>query len=183
MYHDLKKLYWWPNIKANIALYVSKCLTYSKVKVEHHKPSGLLTQHELPVWKWERITMDFITKLPRTASGCDAIWVIVDQLTKSAHFPVINKNDSIDKLARLYVKDIVSRHGVPISIISDRDSRFTSVFWQSLQTAMGTQLDMSTVTTHIFRSLFILGILLFNFTIHFPKFDFCFMASSDKSFP
>ena len=144
MYHDLKKLYWWPNMKADIALYVNKCLTCSRVKEEHHKPSGLLTQPELPVWKWERITMDFITKLPRTVSGCDAIWVIVDRLTKTAHFLAISENDSIDKLARLYVKEIVSRHGVPISIISDRDVCFTSAFWQSLQTDMGTQLDMST---------------------------------------
>ena len=88
--------------------------------------------------------MDFITKLPRTASGCDAIWVIVDRLTKSAHFLAISEDDSVDKLARLYVKEIVSRHGVPISIISDRDSRFTSALWRSLQTALGTRLDMST---------------------------------------
>lgn len=131
-------------MKADIALYVSKCLTCSRVKAEHQKPSGLLTQPELPVWKWERITMDFITKLPRTASGCDTIWVIVDRLTQSSHFHAISENESIDKLGRLYVKEIVSRHGVPISIISDRDSRFTSNFWQSLQTALGTQLAMST---------------------------------------
>ena len=144
MYQDLKKFYWWPNMKAEIASYVSKCLTCAKVKAEHQRPSGLLTQPELPVWKWERITMDFITKLPRTASGCDAIWVIVDRLTKSAHFLAISEDDSVDKLARLYVKEIISRHGVPISIISDRDSRFTSALWRSLQTALGTRLDMST---------------------------------------
>lgn len=145
MYQDLRKLYWWPNMKADIALYVSKCLTCSKLKAEHQRPSGLLTQPELLVWKWERITMDFITKLPRTASGgCEAIWVIVDRLTKSAHFLAISEDDSIDKLARLYVKEIISRHGVPISIISDRDSRFTSALWQSLQIALGTRLDMST---------------------------------------
>ena len=131
-------------MKADIASYVSKCLTCAKVKAEHQRPSGLLTQPELPVWKWERITMDFITKLPRTASGCDAIWVIVDRLTKSAHFLAISEDDSVDKLARLYVKEIISRHGVPISIISDRDSRFTSALWRSLQTALGTRLDMST---------------------------------------
>ncbi|GKB85704.1 putative reverse transcriptase domain-containing protein [Tanacetum coccineum] len=80
-----EKLYWWPNMKADIATYVSKCLTCAKVKAEHQKPSGLLQQPEIPVWKWERITMDFITKLPRTPSGYDSIWVIVDRLTKSAH--------------------------------------------------------------------------------------------------
>ncbi|GKC37486.1 putative reverse transcriptase domain-containing protein, partial [Tanacetum coccineum] len=96
--------YWWPNVKADIATYVSKCLTCAKVKAEHQKPSGLLQQPEIPVWKWERITMDFVSGLPRTPSG----------------------------------------HGVPISIISDRDSHFTSRFWRSLQKELGTNLDMST---------------------------------------
>ncbi|GKD45419.1 putative reverse transcriptase domain-containing protein, partial [Tanacetum coccineum] len=86
MYQDLKQLYWWPNMKADIATYVSKCLTCSKVKEEHQKPSGLLVQPEIPEWKWEKITMDFVTKLPKTANGYDTIWVIVDRLTKSAHF-------------------------------------------------------------------------------------------------
>ncbi|GKD49766.1 putative reverse transcriptase domain-containing protein [Tanacetum coccineum] len=144
MYHDLKKLYWWPNMKAIIAEYVSKCLTCSRVKAECQKPSGLLVQPEIPMWKWERITMDFVTKLPKTSTGHDAIWVIVDRLTKSAHFIPIRATDSMETLTRLYIKEIVSRHGVPISIISDRDSHFTSRFWQSLQNALGTQLDMST---------------------------------------
>ncbi|GKF79241.1 putative reverse transcriptase domain-containing protein, partial [Tanacetum coccineum] len=75
MYHDMKMLYWWPNMKADIATYVSKCLTYAKVKVEHLKPSGLLVQPDLPEWKWEKITMDFITKLPKTTTRFDTIWV------------------------------------------------------------------------------------------------------------
>nr|GFA04004.1 hypothetical protein [Tanacetum cinerariifolium] len=93
MYHDLKKLYWWPNMKADIATY-------------------------------ERITMNFITKLPRTPSGYDSIWVIVDRLTKSDHFIPINKKFKMERLSRLYLKEIVCRHGVPVSIISDRDPRF-----------------------------------------------------------
>ncbi|GJY10281.1 putative reverse transcriptase domain-containing protein [Tanacetum coccineum] len=144
MYQDLKKLYWWPNMKAIIAEYVGKCLTCSRVKAECQKPSGLLVQPEIPMWKWERITMDFVTKLPRTSNGHDTIWVIVDRLTKSAHFIPTRETDSMETLTRLYIKEIVSRHGVPISIISDRDSHFTSRFWQSLQNALGTQLDMST---------------------------------------
>ncbi|GJU99093.1 reverse transcriptase domain-containing protein [Tanacetum coccineum] len=88
--------------------------------------------------------MDFVTKLPKTASGQDTIWVIVDRLTKSAHFLPIKENDSMEKLTRQYLKEVVSIHGVPVSIISDRDGRFTSQFWQSLQEALGTQLDMST---------------------------------------
>ena len=144
MYLDLKKLYWWQNMKAEIATYVSKCLTCAKVKVEYQKPSGLLQQPEIPEWKWERITMDFITKLPKTTSGLDTIWVIVDRLTKSAHFLPIKETDKLEKLTRTYLREIVRLHGVPISIISDRDSRFTSRFWQSLQKALGTRLDMST---------------------------------------
>ncbi|GKE17004.1 putative reverse transcriptase domain-containing protein [Tanacetum coccineum] len=144
MYHDLRKLYWWPNMKADIATYVSKCLTCAKVKAEHQRPSGLLQQPEVPVWKWERITMDFITKLPRTSSGYDSIWVIVDRLTKSAHFIPMNEKYKMEKLTRLYLKEIVCRHGVPVSIISDRDPRFASRFWRSLQKSLGTNLDMST---------------------------------------
>nr|GFB37041.1 putative reverse transcriptase domain-containing protein [Tanacetum cinerariifolium] len=121
MYQDLKKLYWWPNMKADIATFVSKCLTHAKVKVEHQKPSGLLQQPEIPEWKWEKITMDFVSRLPRTPSGYDSIWVIVDRLTKSANFLPMKKMDSIEKLAQQYLKEIVYRHGVLVSIISDRD--------------------------------------------------------------
>ncbi|GJV55868.1 putative reverse transcriptase domain-containing protein [Tanacetum coccineum] len=137
-------LYWWPNMKANIAIYVSKCLTCSKVKAEHQKPSGLLVQPEIPEWKWEKITMDFVTKLPKMANGYDTIWVIVDRLTKSAHFLPMRENDPMEKLMKLYMKEVVTRHGVPVSIIFDRDGRFTSLFWQALHKALGTRLDMST---------------------------------------
>ncbi|GKC70826.1 putative reverse transcriptase domain-containing protein [Tanacetum coccineum] len=144
MYQDLKLLYWWPNMKADIATYVSKCLTCAKVKAEHRKPSGLLQQPEIRVWKLEGITMDFVSGLHRTPSGYDTIRVIVDRLTKSAHFLPIKKIDTIEKLTQLYLKEIVCRHGVLILIISDRDSHFTSRFWKSLQKALGTNLDMST---------------------------------------
>ncbi|GKC12423.1 putative reverse transcriptase domain-containing protein [Tanacetum coccineum] len=125
MYQDLKQLYWWPNMKADIATYVSKCLTCAKVKAEHQRLSGLLQQPEIPLWKWERITMNFVSGLLRTPSGYDSIWVIVDRLTKSTHFLPIKKMDNMEKLTRLYLKEVVRRHGVPISIISDRDSHFT----------------------------------------------------------
>ncbi|GJV93314.1 putative reverse transcriptase domain-containing protein [Tanacetum coccineum] len=115
MYQDLKKLFWWPNIKAKIATY-----------------------------KWENITMDFVTKLPKTPSGQDTIWVIVDRLTKFAYFLPMKETDSIDKLTRQYLKEVVSRHGVPVLIISDRDSKFTSHFWKSLNESLSTQLDIST---------------------------------------
>ncbi|GKC83687.1 putative reverse transcriptase domain-containing protein [Tanacetum coccineum] len=104
MYQDMKKLYWWPNMKADIATYVSKCLTCLKVKSEHQKPCGLLVQPEIPQWKWDNITMYFITKLLRTSSGYDTIWIIVDRLTKSTHFSPMRENDPMDKLTRLYMK-------------------------------------------------------------------------------
>ncbi|GJU28230.1 putative reverse transcriptase domain-containing protein [Tanacetum coccineum] len=106
MYQDLKPLYWWPNMKADMATYVSKCLTCAKVKVEHQKPSGLLQQPEIPVWKWERITIDFVSGFPRTPSGYDTIWVTVERLTKLAHFLPIKKTNSMEKLTRLYLKEI-----------------------------------------------------------------------------
>ncbi|GKA00661.1 putative reverse transcriptase domain-containing protein [Tanacetum coccineum] len=144
MYQDMKKLYWWPNMKANIATYVSKCLTCAKVKAEHQRPSGLLVQPDIPQWKWDNITMDFVTKLPKSSQGYDTIWVIVDRLTKSAIFVPMRETDPMDKLARMYLKEVVTRHGIPLSIICDRDPRFASNFWRSLQNALGTSLDMST---------------------------------------
>ncbi|GJS63781.1 putative reverse transcriptase domain-containing protein [Tanacetum coccineum] len=114
MYQDVKKLYWWPNMKADIATY------------------------------WDNITMDFVTKLPKSSQGYDTIWVIVDRLTKSAIFIPMKETDPLEKLARMYLKEVVTRHGIPVSIICDRDPRFASNFWRSLQKALGTSLDMST---------------------------------------
>nr|GEY18252.1 reverse transcriptase domain-containing protein [Tanacetum cinerariifolium] len=109
---------------ADIATYVSKCLTYAKVKAEHQRPSGLLVEPKIPKWKWDNITMDFVTKLPKSSQGYDTIWVIVDRL-------------------RMYLNEVVTRHGIPLSIICDHDPRFASNFWRSLQNALGTNLDMS----------------------------------------
>nr|GEW70301.1 putative reverse transcriptase domain-containing protein [Tanacetum cinerariifolium] len=118
MYHDLRDVYWWPGMKKDIAIYVSKCLTCSKVKAKHQRPSGLLQKPEILEWKWKGIAMDFITKLPRTSSGHDSIWVIMDKLTKFAHFLAIREDYLMEKLARLYINKVVARNGVPISIIS-----------------------------------------------------------------
>nr|GFB74143.1 putative reverse transcriptase domain-containing protein [Tanacetum cinerariifolium] len=120
MYQDMEKLYWWPNIKADIATYVSKCLTCAKVKAERQKPPGLLVQPKIPEWKWDNITMDFVTKLPKSSQGYDIIWVIVDRLIKSAIFTPIRETEPMDKLARIYLKE------------------------RSLQNALGTRLDVST---------------------------------------
>ncbi|GJU59566.1 putative reverse transcriptase domain-containing protein, partial [Tanacetum coccineum] len=144
MYYDLRDRYWWPGMKKDIAEYVGKCLTCLKVKAEHQRPSGFLQQPEILVWKWKGIAMDFVTKLPRTSSEHDTIRVIVDRLTKSAHFLPMREDYKMERLARLYLNDMVARHGVSILIISDRDSRFTSRFWKSIKEALGTHLDMST---------------------------------------
>ncbi|GKB57161.1 reverse transcriptase domain-containing protein [Tanacetum coccineum] len=122
MYHDLRDMYWWSGMKRDIATY----------------------QLEISEWKWDKITMDFITKLPRSKNGHDTIWVIVDRLTKSAHFLDIREDYSTERLAKIYIDEIVVRHGVPVSIISYRDGRFTSRSWQTVQKALGTRLDMST---------------------------------------
>ncbi|GJV54083.1 putative reverse transcriptase domain-containing protein [Tanacetum coccineum] len=133
MYQDMKKLYWWPNMKANIATYVSKCMTCVKVKAEHQRPSGLLVQPDIPQWKWDNITMDFVTKLPKSSQGYDTIWVIIDRLTKSAIFVPMRETDPMDKLARMYLKEVVTRHGIPLLIICDRDPRQSERTIQTLK--------------------------------------------------
>ncbi|GJU71820.1 putative reverse transcriptase domain-containing protein [Tanacetum coccineum] len=128
MYYDLRDLYWWSGMKKDIVVYVNKCLTCTKIKDEHQNPSGLLQQPEIPEWKWEKITMDLVMKLPKSSSGHDTIWVIVDRLTKSAHFLPIHEDYKMEKQARIYSKTkktIVcgAETPVPMSIMSDRDGR------------------------------------------------------------
>ncbi|GJX84719.1 putative reverse transcriptase domain-containing protein [Tanacetum coccineum] len=120
-------------MKANIATYVSKCLTNAKVKVEHQRPSGLLVKPDIPQWKWDNITMDFVMKLCKSSQGYDTIWVIVDRLTKSAIFVPMRETDTMDKLARMYLKEVVMRHGIPLSIICDRDPRQSERTIQTLK--------------------------------------------------
>ncbi|GKE41319.1 reverse transcriptase domain-containing protein, partial [Tanacetum coccineum] len=119
-------------------------MSCARVKAKHQKPLGLLVQPEIPQWKWDNITMDFVTKLPKSSQSYDIIWVIVDRLTKSAIFVPVRETDPIEKLARMYLKEVVTRHGIPVLIICDRDPRFASNFWMSLQKGLGTSLDMST---------------------------------------
>ena len=104
MYQDLKKMFWWSGMKKEVVEFVARCLVCQKTKVEHRKPYGELQSLDVPEWKWESISMDFVTGLPKTVSGHDAIWVIVDRLTKSAHFLPINIRFSLEKLAHLYIK-------------------------------------------------------------------------------
>ena len=144
MYNTLRQYYWWPGLKKDVAEFVAKCLTCQQVNTEHQVPSGMLQPLSIPVWKWENITMDFVMGLPRTLKGYNAVWVIVDRLTKSAHFLPIRWGITLKQLAERYMNEIVRLHGVPMSIVSDRDPRFTSRFWGSLQKALGTKLHMST---------------------------------------
>ena len=144
MYRDLRENYWWDNMKREIADYTSRCLVCQQVKAERMLPKGVMQPLPVPAWKWENITMDFVTGLPRTSKGNNAIWVVVDRLTKSAHFIAIREDASLDNLARIYIKEVVRLHGAPLSIVSDRDPRFTSNFWRSLQRALSTELHLST---------------------------------------
>ncbi|GJU32099.1 reverse transcriptase domain-containing protein [Tanacetum coccineum] len=133
MYQDMKKLYWWPNMKADIATYVSKCLTCAKVKAEHQRPSGLLVQPKIPQWKWDNITMDFIMKLPKSSQGYDTIWVFVDRLTKSAIFVPMRETDSMEKLARMYLKEIKRR----IQAAHDRQKSFADLKRKPMEFQVG----------------------------------------------
>ena len=143
MYKDLKATFWWTGMKTDVADYVASCLVLQKAKIDHQRPGGTLEPLDIPQWKWDSISMDFVIHLSRSVRGHDSIWVIVDRLTKCAHFLPINQKMTLDKLAEIYVREIVTLHGVPASIVSDRDPRFISRFWQSLQNALGTELRMS----------------------------------------
>ncbi|GJV86562.1 putative reverse transcriptase domain-containing protein [Tanacetum coccineum] len=130
-YGDTRSLIMHESNKSKYSIHPLSDKMYHDMKI----PTGLLvrsTRADIPEWKWEKITKDFITKLPKTTAGFDSIWVIVDRLTKSAHFLPMKETDSTEKLIRLYMKEIVARHRIPVSIISDRDSHFTSRVWQSL---------------------------------------------------
>ena len=144
MYQDLRANFWWEGMKDDIARFVQKCLICQQVKAEHKKPPGLLMPLQVPEWKWNHITMDFVSGLPKSPRGHDAIWVIVDRLTKSAHFLPIRLDYSMDKLAQIYLQEIIRIHGVPETIVSDRDPRFQSRFWINLAKALGTKLHLST---------------------------------------
>jgi len=131
-------------MKRDVGQYVENCHTCRQVKANHHKPYGTVQPLPIPMKKWDEVTMDFITKLPKTPCGYDSIWVVVDRLTKSAQFIPIRESFSVEKLADIYIREVVRYHGVPMSIVSDRDSRFTSRFWQSFQNQMGSKILMST---------------------------------------
>ncbi|WVZ53162.1 hypothetical protein U9M48_004143 [Paspalum notatum var. saurae] len=130
-------------MKADVANHVAQCDVCQQVKADHQKPAGLLQPLPIPTWKWDEVGMDFVTGLPKTKKGNDAIWVIVDRLTKTAHFIPVKTTYGGAKLAQLYIENVVRLHGVPSRIVSDRGTQFTSKFWKSLHEALGTNLDFS----------------------------------------
>ncbi|WMV49184.1 hypothetical protein MTR67_042569 [Solanum verrucosum] len=142
MYRDLREVYWWNGMKKGIVEFVAKCPNYQQVKVEHQRPGGLTQRIELSEWKWEIINMDFITGLLRSRRQHDSIWVIVDRMTKSAHFLPVKTTLSAEYYAKLYIREIVRLHGVPISIISDRGAQFTAQFWKSFQKGLGSKVNL-----------------------------------------
>jgi hypothetical protein len=143
MYHDLKPLYWWTRMKREIAQYVSECDTCQRIKESHLKSVGALQPLSIPSWKWDDISMYFIVGLPNTSRHHDSIWVIVDQLTKVAHFLLVHTTDKAQKYAELYIDRIVCLHGLPRTFVSDRGSQFVARFWEQLQQSLGTKLIIS----------------------------------------
>jgi len=139
MYQDRRQQFWWTRMKREVAKYVSECDVCRRVKASHLKPAGMLQHLDIPSWKWEDISMDFIVGLPPTSKGYDSIWVIVDRLTKSAHFLPVKTRYSSHQYAEIYMARIVSLHGVPKTIISDRGSQFVAHFWEQLHASLGTQ--------------------------------------------
>ncbi|KAK1681366.1 hypothetical protein QYE76_042214 [Lolium multiflorum] len=144
MYQDLKEQFWWHGMKREIGSYIAKCDICQRVKAEHQRPAGLLQPLQIPEWKWDSVGMDFITGLPKSSKGNDSIWVVVDRLTKVAHFIPVKTTYQGPRLAELYISRIVSLHGTQKSIVSDRGSQFTSRFWQKVHEGLGTRLNFST---------------------------------------
>jgi transposase InsO family protein len=140
----VKKLYYWLGMKKEVAYFISKCLECQKVKAEHRHPAGLLQPFPIPEWKWEVVTMEFITKLPRTSKQHDSIMVVVDKLTKAAHFIPVKITHKEANIVDIYLKEVARLHGIPKMIVSDRDPKFTSNFWKGLFKGFGTDLNFST---------------------------------------
>jgi hypothetical protein len=140
MYQDLKKHYWWTKMKIDIARYVTKCDTCRRVKAVHMKTAGPLQSLPIPTWKWEGISMDFVVGLPKTAKGFDSVWVIIDRLTKIAHFLPIKVKYIVATYAELYITRIPSLHRVPKTIVLDHGPQFVSKFLEELHKSLGTKL-------------------------------------------
>ena len=128
LYKDLEPRFWWSNKKQEVADYIAKCLTCQKVNIEHQRPTKLLPLLDVPEWKWDSVSMDFVVGLPLPQRKNNAIWVVVDRLTKTAHFIAMQNTWTLDRLVGVYLEEIVRLHGVPRSIVFERDTRFQSGF-------------------------------------------------------
>jgi hypothetical protein len=148
MYADMRKLFFWVGMKRNVVHFVAKCLEYQQVKANHHHLEILLQPHDVPMSKWEVTSMDFVVGLSLTSHRHNAILVIVDELTKSAHFILVRDTYDVTDVAHVFLSEVIHLREIPKNIISDRDSRFTSRFWTSLQSVLGTWLNLST-TYHL----------------------------------
>jgi hypothetical protein len=140
MYYDLRQQFWWTRMKREAARYISKCDTCQKVKTDYMKPGGLLQPLSILEWKWDDISTDFIVGLPLMARKFDSIWVIMDRLSKSAHFIPVHTRYDVQRYAEIYIARMLCLHGVPKMIISDRGSQFVARFWEQLPTSLGTRL-------------------------------------------
>jgi hypothetical protein len=145
MYHDLRSLYWWTRMKREISKYISECDTCQRIKASHLKVAGTLQPLPIPSWKWEDICMDFIVGLPNTSRHHDSIWVIVDRLTKIAHFLPVHTTHKTEKYTEIYIDQIIRLHGIPRTIVSDRGTPFVARFWEQLQGSLGTTVIRSSV--------------------------------------
>lgn len=141
MYADMKNLFFWVGMKRDVVHFVAKCLECQQVKAYHHHPVGLLQPHDVLMSKWEVISMDFVVGLPLTSHRHNVILVIVDKLTKSAHFILVKDTYDVTDVARVFVNEVIRLQRLPKKIISDKDSRFTYRFWTSVQSTLGTQLN------------------------------------------
>jgi hypothetical protein len=144
MITTLRKQFYWPNMKNETVEYLSKCLDCQQVKVEHQHLTGLLQPLPIPEWKWEIISMDFITGFPKTQRQNDSIMVVIDKLSKSAHFIPVKSTYKVINIAEIFMKEIFRLHGIPKMVISDRDVKFTSNFWKELFAGLGTNLNFNT---------------------------------------
>ena len=139
----LERYFFWPTLRADIESYICECTVCQKVKYDRHKVYGKLQPLPVPNAPWESIAMDFIIDLPKTQYGNDAIWTIGDRFSKQAHFLSVKKTGKPDHMARLFICHIFKHRGIPKTIVSDRDPRMTSLFWQALFANLGTKLDFS----------------------------------------
>jgi len=140
----VRKEYLWPGMKNDVASYIARCMECQRVKVEHRHPARFLLPLRISEWKWEVVTIDFITKLPRSSRQHDSIMVVVEKLIKYAHFVLVKSTHKEANIEEIYMKEIARLHGVPKAIVSDRDSKFTSNFWKGLFKEFVTNLNLST---------------------------------------